>query len=160
MTIRLEGIQHVGVPVSDMQRTLRFYREAFGLEPDFVHNVAPSSELDLTLGVDGAQLTIAFMRLGNTYLELLEYRNADRDVSYGRRNCDVGATHVCFEVEDIGAAYDALRAKGVAFYSEPLLVDDGPLKGYTFCYLMDPDGVTLELLEAPAEARTSKERAL
>ena len=63
------------------------------------------------------------------------------------RNCDVGATHVCCEVDDIDAVYADLRAKGVAFSVEPSQVLGGVLEGDRYCYFRDPDGIQLELWE-------------
>lgn len=147
MSIALRGVQHVGVPVRDLQRSLAFYRDVFGLEPEFTHS-GEGPELSEGVGVPGAKLTVAFLQLGNTYLELLEYHTPRNEV-YDKRNSDVGAVHVCFEVHDIQASYEQLLAKGVECYSAPLLIDDGPLAGYRFVYFKDPDGITLEFFQLP-----------
>lgn len=147
MTVVPNGIQHIGVPVKDLQRSLNFYKDVFDLDPEFTHT-AEGETLSRGVGVPNAKLTLAFLQLGNTYLELLEY-HTPRDETYGRRNCDVGAVHICFEVDDIQTSYEELRRKGVEFYSEPILIDDGPLDGYRFCYFKDPDGITLEFFQLP-----------
>jgi hypothetical protein len=40
-----------------------------------------------------------------------------------------------------------LESKGVAFYSDVNVVDEGPLAGWRWVYLSDPDGLALELVE-------------
>lgn len=143
------GIQHIGVPVKDLDTSLAFYKEIFGLEPEFVHT-AEGRDLARAVDVPDAKLTFTFLQLGNTYLELLEY-HTDRDENYDLRNCDVGAVHICFEVDDIQQTYQELLAKGVDVVAGPLFIEDGPLTGYTFVYFRDPDGITLELFELPAD---------
>jgi catechol 2,3-dioxygenase-like lactoylglutathione lyase family enzyme len=145
MEFRPSSIQHVGVPVSDMQRSLRFYREMLGLTPDFVAD-GSGAELSQAVGVPDTDLSFAFLKIGGSTLELLEYRNP-RGRAYDRRNCDVGAIHIAFEVEDIQEAYDTLRAKGVDFKSPPLNIGEGPLAGCSFAYFEDPDGIQLEIFE-------------
>lgn len=147
MSIAPNGIQHIGVPVKDLQRSLDFYKAVFDIEPEFTHT-ADGEKLSRGVGVPDAKLTLAFLQLGNTYLELLEY-DTPREEIYGRMNCDVGAVHICFTVDDIDSSYQELRDMGVEFYSEPIFIADGPLKGYQFCYFKDPDGLTLELFQIP-----------
>lgn len=150
MAIVPRGIQHIGVPVKDLQRSLAFYKETLQLEPEFVHT-AEGEQLSRSTGVPNSSLTLAFLQLGNTYLELLEY-HTPRNETYDKMNCDVGAVHICFEVDDIDASYRELLAKDVEFYSEPIVIDSGPLEGYRFCYFKDPDGMTLEFFQLPTRS--------
>ncbi len=59
----------------------------------------------------------------------------------------MGAAHVCFLVEDVRARKAELEAKGVQFYTDVNVVDDGPLAGWRWVYFSDPDGLALELVE-------------
>ena len=59
----------------------------------------------------------------------------------------LGAAHVCFKVEDVRATKAELEAKGVQFYSDVNVVDEGPLAGWRWVYFSDPDGLALELVE-------------
>jgi catechol 2,3-dioxygenase-like lactoylglutathione lyase family enzyme len=142
------GMHHLGLTVSNLERSLAFYQQMFGLEPEFV-TTGEGDDLSRAVGVPAAKLTFAFLRLGNGVVELLEYDN-DRRPAYELRNCDVGAPHLCFDVADIQVAYQELLAKGANFYSEPVLVADGPLAGCSFAYLRDPDGLTLEIFQRAA----------
>ena len=58
----------------------------------------------------------------------------------------MGAAHVCFLVEDVPGAKAELEAKGVQFYTDVNVVDDGP-PGWRWVYFSDPDGLALELVE-------------
>lgn len=138
-------VHHVGLTVKDIDKSLEWYGRMFGVEPVFVTK-AEGDELAAAVGVPGAKLTFAFLRFGETDVELLSYDN-DRDENFGRRNCDVGSPHLCLLVDDIEASYQDLKAKGAEFFAEPLHIQGGPLDGCSFVYFRDPDGITLELFE-------------
>jgi catechol 2,3-dioxygenase-like lactoylglutathione lyase family enzyme len=139
----------VGVPVASMQRSLQFYRDLFGIEPDFRAD-GSGSQLSEAVGVPDADLSFAFLQIGDDVLELLEYKHPIGQ-PYDRRNCDIGAVHIAFEVPDIDEAYEALGAKGVKFNAPPLRIAEGPLQGSAFAYFADPDGVQLEIFEVAKE---------
>jgi catechol 2,3-dioxygenase-like lactoylglutathione lyase family enzyme len=61
-----------------------------------------------------------------------------------------GAAHLCFDVPDIQAAYQELRARGVRFRSAPVEITSAANRGARGVYLSDPDGITLELRQPPA----------
>ncbi|MGI9005745.1 MAG: VOC family protein [Streptosporangiaceae bacterium] len=142
---------HFGLTVSDLGRSLDFYQRMFGLVPEFIAH-GDGDELSTAVGVPDAKLNFAFLNVGGATIELLEYEN-DRNLIHDKRNCDVGAPHLCFDVPDIDRAYAELQEKGADFYSEPLRITDGPLAGCAFAYLRDPDGLTLEIFQsAPGSA--------
>lgn len=149
MTVTVKGIQHPGLVVSDLDASLAFYREMFGVEPDFVER-SEGPGVDGATGLQGAVVRWAFVSLGSSKFELLEYetpRGSDNVI----RSCDVGCAHVCLEVEDIHKAYEELTAKGVEFRTEPTRLDD-PLPGYWMCHFVDPDGIPMELFQLPPNA--------
>ena len=99
------------------------------------------------MGVPGAALRQVCLRLGDTMLELLEYRTPPSETERPLLSHSRGATHVAFGVDDIAAAKAELEAAGVAFYSDVNVVDEGVLAGWRWVYFADPDGYPLELVE-------------
>jgi catechol 2,3-dioxygenase-like lactoylglutathione lyase family enzyme len=147
-SIRPRGVHHIGVPVRDLERSLTWYRDLFGVEP-VVRGEAGGPGTSQSVQLADAKLRYAFLDLDNTRVELLEYAHpTGRD--FELRNCDVGAIHLCFAVDDIEAVYTRLRERGVAFSSEPRLLR-GTLEGNTICYFRDPDGIQFELWQAAPE---------
>jgi len=140
------GFHHIGVPVASLERSLAFYRELFGIEPDFVAE-SSGPETARLVRVEGAELTYAFLTVGRDVLELLEYHTPTGRPFTGR-NCDVGAVHIAFEVPDVDAAHAALVERGVEV-SGPPVKTDGPLEGCATIYFTDPDGIQLEAFERP-----------
>lgn len=139
-------MHHVGITVRDLEASLAWYEQTFGLKPEFIaHGFGP--ELSRAVGVPDANLRFAFLRFGSCVVELLCYDN-EREDNLGRSNADVGSAHVCIDVPDLQAAYEDLLAKGVEFLAPPLRIADGPLQGCSFVYFKDPNGVTLELFQS------------
>jgi catechol 2,3-dioxygenase-like lactoylglutathione lyase family enzyme len=139
---------HTGITVRDLDRSVRFYHDLLGLE--IATEPSPwfdGPELGCGVGVPGAALRQVCLRLGETMLELLEYRSPASHTERPLLSHCVGASHVAFQVEDIEAAKAELVAEGVTFYSDINVVDDGVLAGWRWVYFSDPDGYPLELVE-------------
>jgi methylmalonyl-CoA/ethylmalonyl-CoA epimerase len=94
-------LNHVAIVVPDVKKAAAVYRGTLG---------ATVSE-PVTLPLHG--VTVVFVSLDNTKIELLEPYGADSPVrNFLARNPDGGMHHVCYEVEDIRAARDQLKARG------------------------------------------------
>jgi catechol 2,3-dioxygenase-like lactoylglutathione lyase family enzyme len=148
MGLELQTIHHVGLIVKDLHRSIYFYHDILGLpfsnEPT---RWFEGPQLAKGVGVEGARLRqVTFWVGDHTNMELLEYSNREVDNPIPPNNA-LGAAHVCFKVPDIRAARQYLESRGVAFYSEINVVDEGPLAGWRWCYFSDPDGLALELVE-------------
>ena len=144
----MKGLHHVGITVKDLDASIRFYHDLLGLE--FSNEPSPwfdGPDLGPAVGVPGAALRQVSLRLGETTLELLEYRSPPSETRGPLRSNSLGASHVAFLVDDIHQAKAELEAKGVEFYSDVNVVDDGVLAGWRWVYFEDPDGYPLELVE-------------
>jgi hypothetical protein len=74
--------------------------------------------------VPGAEFKVAFLPIGNTVWELVEYRTPGR-AAHPNHN-DIGGMHACLEVSDIGEALGRLASHGVAVPDAPLEIPEGP----------------------------------
>jgi catechol 2,3-dioxygenase-like lactoylglutathione lyase family enzyme len=146
--VKITGVQHVGIPVRSMERSLAWYEDVFGLVPEFVVE-SDSAETAAAVQLPGAHVTAAFLNVGNTYIELLEYHNPVGE-DFSLRNCDVGAIHVAIEVDSIDTAYSRLSARGAEFSAPPSTIQEGDLAGWTFAYFRDPDRIQFELFQRPS----------
>jgi catechol 2,3-dioxygenase-like lactoylglutathione lyase family enzyme len=143
------AVHHTGLVVKDLERSIRFYHDLLGLE--FYNEPTPwfsGPDLARGVGVAGAELRQVTFWVGDaSTVELLEYRNPPQTAERPVPNSQLGAAHVCFRVEDVIAKKAELEAKGVTFYSDINVVDEGPLAGWRWVYFSDPDGLALELVE-------------
>ncbi len=147
----MPSLHHTGLTVRDLDRSLDFYRDLLGMELLFEQEKA-GGYLARIVGYPDAHVRMAHLRFPEDEhrLELFQYLSP---ASRGRAGepRDVGITHVCLRVDDIEALHERLRAAGVAFTSEPVLVDTGANAGGVGVYLRDPDGVTVELFQPKRE---------
>lgn len=152
---------HVGITVRDLDASVRFYHDLLGLP--IATEPSPWFEgpaLACGVGVAGAALRQVCLRLGDTLLELLEYKSPPSDTEHPLLSHCIGASHVAFLVDDIDATIADLRSKGVEFYSDVNVVDDGVLAGWRWVYFSDPDGYPLELVELAYDRPGGHERGI
>lgn len=148
---------HTGYTVSDLDRSVAFYRDLLGCEV-IATQEKQGGYLAAIVGYPDAHVRMAHLRLpdGEHVLELFEYlapAGARADVE--PRN--VGASHLCLLVDDLAAFHERLREQGVdSFVSPPVEVDTGINTGGFGLYLRDPDGITVELFQPPARARAQQ----
>ncbi len=142
---------HVGFTVSDLDRSVAFYRDLLGFIVAYQRGEVLAEYMPRLVGVPGARLKIAGLDLPGLHLDLLEYLEP-KGASAAGPTFDVGNGHIGFTVDDIWAAYERLRAAGVRFKSEPTAITQGPNKGGWAVYFVDPDGITLEFIQRAAPA--------
>jgi catechol 2,3-dioxygenase-like lactoylglutathione lyase family enzyme len=144
----MKGLHHVGITVKDLDASIRFYHDVLGLE--FSNEPSPwfdGPELGPAVGVPGAALRQVSLLLGDTTLELLEYKTPPSQTEGPLSSQSLGASHVAFKVDDIEARKAELEAEGIRFFSDVNVVDEGVLAGWRWVYFADPDGYPLELVE-------------
>lgn len=141
--MRVKRIDHVSFTVGDVDASARFY-ERLGYRRTKRFTVA-GAKLDKAAEIDGADMEIQWLEhsSGAPMLELIRYVKHPAEAA--AHNSNVGAAHLCVEVEDLPQAYAELSGAGVKFNSEPNTGEFGML----WVYSRDPDGNILELVEYP-----------
>ena len=135
-------LNHVGVATPSIDQALKVYRDMLGATSVTEKRALPE------FGV-----TVCFVNLPNSQIELLEPLGEGSVISaFLEKNPRGGQHHVCFEVDDILAARDDMRAKGAAVLGtgEPRIGAHGvPV---IFVHPKDMGGVLVELMQAPSQA--------
>lgn len=145
-------LHHTCFTVSSLDRSVAFYGDLLGCEV-MATQEKEGGYLAAIVGYPDAHVRMAHLRVpgGEHVIELFEYlapEGGKADVA--PRN--VGASHLCFVVDDLPGLYERLRERGVdSFVSPPVEVDTGINRGGYALYLRDPDGITVELFQPPAE---------
>lgn len=142
---------HVGLTVSDIERSVAFYRDVLGMSlvrrrPHVGHDY-----IALQTGQAGVVLSAASLKVSpesRQSLELAQYLQGAGPPAETATNRS-GVSHLCLTVNDLRACHAELKARGVSFKSDPVLITAGPNKGGLVVYLSDPDGYTLELFQPP-----------
>lgn len=143
-------VHHVGRTVSNLERSVEFYKLFGGEEVASEHFCGP--QFAKVLGFDDSDFEMRLVQIGDVHIELLHYLVPTGEPSYSSRNCDVGAAHICFIVDDINESYERFTSMGVKSYSTPETINEGDFAGAAFVYLLDPDGLPVELLQLPEDA--------
>ncbi len=127
-------LNHVAIAVKDLNAATALYRDTLGA--------------DVSAAVDQPNhgVRVVFVTLPNTKIEFLEPLGADSPIAkFLERNPDGGMHHVCYEVDDILAARDRLKASGarVLGSGEPKIGAHG--KPVLFLHPKDFQGTLVEL---------------
>lgn len=147
----VSGILHTGLTVSDLDRSVIFYRDLLGLEL-IAQWDSDRPYLRTVVGYPDAELRIALLRMpgdagaAGHHIELLEYRRP-RGVRGDANTYIPGNSHVAFMVDDLDAIYRDLKGKGVRFKSAPVDITHGRNAGGRAIYFFDPDDITLEMIQ-------------
>jgi catechol 2,3-dioxygenase-like lactoylglutathione lyase family enzyme len=139
MTERAIRIHHTGFTVSDLQRSVDFYRR-FGFQEE-ARGEASGPDVEIGTGIPSAVLREAMLVRDGVRLELIEYALPSGGPPPLPPN-GIGAAHVAIEVDDIDSAVNGLRDAGVTFISDPITTGD-----LRWVYFKDPDGITAELIQ-------------
>ena len=136
-------MNHTGFVVRDLEKAEQFYREVMGLKVSArrVRQGAPISQI---VGYEDAHLNIVILNVGEGHdLELIEYLNPPAAARPTEERSILGATHLAFNVDDIQETFHTLISRGAKKLNPPTEVEPGK----TACYLQDPDGNWIELIE-------------
>ncbi len=130
-------LNHVAIAVKDLNKAVATYRNTLG-----AHVSEPQAEPD-------HGVTVVFVTLPNTKIEFLEPLGEGSPIAkFLEKNADGGIHHVCYEVDDIIAARDQLKAAGARVLGdgEPKIGAHG--KPVLFLHPKDFLGTLTELEQA------------
>jgi catechol 2,3-dioxygenase-like lactoylglutathione lyase family enzyme len=144
-TAVITGLHHLGLTVSDAERSAAFYR-GLGFELVSDREVEGGYVEEIT-GVPEARVRLVLLSGFGHNLELLEFLRP-RGEARARRSQDAGSAHICLLTEDLDGEVGRLRRGGVPVRSNgPVTITSGPNRGGRGVYAEDPDGNAVEIVE-------------
>jgi methylmalonyl-CoA/ethylmalonyl-CoA epimerase len=134
LKMKVLKVDHIGIAVSNLEESLKFYTEVLGLK-------AEGTEV-----VEEQKVKVAFLPCGDSELELLESTSPDGPIAKFIEKNGEGIQHIALRVENIEEALAELKEKGVR------LIDEKPRYGaggasIAFVHPKATKGVLLELSE-------------
>ena len=110
--MKLKRVEHVAIAVNDMAESIKMLQDTLGIEMEYEEKIGTTR--------------LAMFPVGETYLELLssDASAEDSKVTAWIEKNGQSLFHLCFEVDDIDAALDELKSKGVK------LLDEEPRTGH------------------------------
>ena len=132
--MKVKQIDHIGIAVKSLDQAGRFYTDVLGL---------PTQE---TEAVEDQKVTVAFIPVADSEVELLESTEPDGPVARYIESKGEGIQHIAYRVENLDEALAELKEKGVR------LIDQEPRKGaggarIAFIHPKETHGVLVELCE-------------
>ncbi len=146
------SVSHIGICVSDLAGSLRFYRDGLGFEEVAAHEVG--DEFAALMEIDGVRLRSRMVRRDGVTLELLAFDAPGTTGDPCRRPMNrLGFTHLSLRVDDLEAVAETIGAFGgsVVSSTRTTLALGGTRLDFLYC--TDPDGVRIELMDLGAGPR-------
>ena len=138
---------HVGLTVSDLDRSAAFYRDVVGMEEASRNDSIGGDWFDQLTNNKGARFRVVHLTLGALTLQLVEYLAAGGD-ALALHHKHVGNPHLCFNVDDLDAKRRLVEARGDGGFVSPVVnLAGGRSRSF---YVADPDGVLVEFIGRPA----------
>lgn len=145
----ISSVNHVGLTVSSLERSVAFYRDAVGLDL-VLEQEKEGGYLAAITRYPGAHARMAQLEArGGTRIELFEYLEPPGG-GVPLEPANIGITHLCLLVDDIEGARSRLVEAGAEPFSDPVPIETGANAGGFDLYVRDPDGIVLELFQPPA----------
>ena len=137
MPAMIKRIDHIAIVVENLNSAVEFFQKSLGLE------------LAGTAAEPEQRVTVAFLPVGESEVELLEPDGTDSGVARYLEKRGEGIHHICFEVTDIDVALAQLKAAGVELINEEPVTNS---RGWrlAFVHPKAAHGVLIELYEVPA----------
>jgi methylmalonyl-CoA/ethylmalonyl-CoA epimerase len=132
VTMELTNLEHIGIAVKNLDESINFYENVFGLKCYAVEEVKDQ------------KVKTAFFKIGETKIELLESTEPDGPISKFIEKKGEGIHHIAFKTEDINSSLKELEEKNIR------LIDEHPRKGaeglnIAFLHPKAANGVLIEL---------------
>lgn len=127
-------LDHIGIAVKDLEESLKFYEDILGLK------------CEGTEVVEEQKVKVAFLPVGDTEVELLESTDEEGPIAKFIEKKGEGIQHLAFRVENIEAAIEEMKEKGVKMIDEKPRYGAGGAK-IAFCHPKSTNGILVELSE-------------
>ena len=132
---------HVFFPVKSLTRSLEFYCQNFQFELIEEYSwIKGEHIIDRITGTQSTSGKVAFITAGNAFLELAEYSDQSQ-INNAETLTNNQGFHLCFSVDNIEEFFS--MNKHLDFLTAPFDTEYGT----KLCYLKDPDGILIEILE-------------
>lgn len=158
MSLDLLSVTHININCSNLDRSMRFFRDLVGLEPQ--SHTKPQPQDGAGFGLPGQVVWDAYLLHDDRAqqgpaVDLLEWQTPPPIGKPHREANHLGFMRVCLAHEDLDALHARLSAAGVATRSGPVEVEVVGGAPVRFFCCDDPDGSCIEFIERPGPVRLS-----
>jgi len=134
MNLKINRLQHIGLPITDLQTSQAFY-EKLGF----------AAVMRAAFDHEGGQGQVAMMKRGDIVIEL--YQMPEPELSRVKQRSDGRIDHIAFDVDDIAETYALLKNEGFTIVeTQPMFLNFWE-KGCRYFNILGPDGERLEFCQ-------------
>jgi catechol 2,3-dioxygenase-like lactoylglutathione lyase family enzyme len=130
-------LSHIGLTVSNLDRSLTFYRDVAGM------NEGAIVEGENRQSGTPTRMRMIHLASGSFLLQLIEYNPPGVKLELAQNN--IGCTHISFYVPDVEAKYAEVKGRGDVKITTPINQMGNALRGF---YTEDPDGFPVEFVQS------------
>jgi len=134
MNLKINHLQHVGLPVTNLENSKKFYAR-LGFLP----------VMDSTFMQEGAEGKVSMMKLNTIVLEL--YQMPKPELSQVKQRKDGRIDHIAFDVDDIDETYKLIQQEGFSIIEASPVFLNFWKNGCKYFYISGPDGERLEFCQ-------------
>ena len=143
----VQRLSHIGICVSDLDRSLAFYRDVLGFRERSSLTVS-GADSEVLLDLEDVKLRAVYLERDGTRLELLCFDAPGHTGETGPQPVNrLGLTHLSLRVSDLAATALAAERGGGSVLAGSRIASER--YGTRAIFITDPDGLRIELLEAP-----------
>lgn len=147
--MHIRRLTHLGICVSDLERSLRFYRDVLGCK-EVGRLAMDGGGADTINGMEGVKVRAIYLERDGWRLELIAFPEPGCiGPSAPRPMNQLGLTHLSLRVDDLAAVCAQLEAAGGGLLPETRI--GGPDTPTHAIMAHDPDGIRLELIQGPGD---------
>lgn len=159
LTAQVTRVVTVGITVSDMGRSVKFYQEVLGFTKISDKEIY-GTQYEALQGIFGLRMRVVRMQLGDEYIDLTDYlTSGGRSIPENAMSNDLQFQHIAIVVSDMDKAYAVLRKKMVMHVStgpQTIPASNTVAAGVKAFYFHDPDMHYLELIYFPKDKGLAK----
>lgn len=100
----IHGKDHTSFTVSDMERSIAFYRDVIGMKVTWYSAAVgikfKGPEADKVTGCPGTEQRLIFLTIGDSRIELVQYMPTGKPLVDNKAS-DTGSSHVCFKTDNV-----------------------------------------------------------
>ena len=130
----LQNFEHVGMTVSDVDKSLHFYVDLIGMK------------FKLRRATPDGRGEVAFVEAAGAQLELIKPTNDVKTPARRVPDTEAGVRHLTFNFDDMDAVFDRLVAAGAPVVEKPRDAYNRDILSRV-AFVLDPDGIVVELAQ-------------
>ena len=134
MNLKINRLQHVGIPVADLDISQSFY-ERLGFQ----------RAMNSTFDHEGQQGRVSMMKREAIIIEL--YQMPEPELSNVKQRKDGHIDHIAFDVSDIDETFELLKKEGFSIFEDQPVFLNFWAKGCKYFNIAGPDGERLEFCQ-------------